>query len=255
MRAKEFIKENLNKGVSNYAVVYGGRFQPPHRAHHAVYKFLISLFNPNNVFIATSDKTDKSAIDKYNNNLELYNTRRKSWLEKKAKAEEKGTKIPPEPQKPNPPTVKSFFNFKEKVYFWSKLFGVPESKVIFSVVPAFQPKELFAKLPEDTAYIAVTSEKDKERYAHSNYFEEYPLSDGKPVKFDLIKNDLLPFEEKGYYIIVPSLEGGISASEVRNTFQNPNISIEDKKKYFIKIYNKFDKKSFNLILSRLGGNW
>lgn len=256
MRASEFITEDNETGVSNYAVVYGGRFQPPHSGHYAVYKFLTNIFNPNNVFIATSNKTDKEAIDTYNKNLELYNTRYKLWVEKKSKAEEKGTKIPPEPKKPNPlKEVKSFFNYEEKKSIWTKLFGVPDNKVIFSAVPAFQPKELFSKLPVDTAYIAITSEKDSDRYTHSDYFEKYPEEGGKPVDFNTIKDKLLPFEEKGYYMVLPSLEGGISASEVRQKMQDDNITIEAKKTFLSKIYKSKNNELFDMIISRLGGNW
>ena len=39
-------------------VIYPGRFQPFHKGHHAVYEYLIGKFGRNNVFIATSNKTD-----------------------------------------------------------------------------------------------------------------------------------------------------------------------------------------------------
>jgi len=39
-------------------VIYPGRFQPWHKGHHAVYAWLTGKFGVNNVFIATSNKTD-----------------------------------------------------------------------------------------------------------------------------------------------------------------------------------------------------
>jgi cytidyltransferase-like protein len=39
-------------------VIYPGRFQPFHKGHHAVYEWLTGKFGRNNVYIATSNKTD-----------------------------------------------------------------------------------------------------------------------------------------------------------------------------------------------------
>lgn len=39
-------------------VIYPGRFQPFHKGHHAVYKWLTGKFGRNNVYITTSNKTD-----------------------------------------------------------------------------------------------------------------------------------------------------------------------------------------------------
>jgi len=39
-------------------VVYGGRFQPFHKGHFAVYNHLVKKFGKDSVYIATSDKTD-----------------------------------------------------------------------------------------------------------------------------------------------------------------------------------------------------
>ena len=51
--------------MENVIVVYSGRFQPFHKGHFATYKQLISKFGKDNVFIATSNKTDnqKSPFD------------------------------------------------------------------------------------------------------------------------------------------------------------------------------------------------
>ena len=39
-------------------VIYPGRFQPFHKGHHAVYNYLAGKFGAQNVYIATSNKTD-----------------------------------------------------------------------------------------------------------------------------------------------------------------------------------------------------
>lgn len=247
-------EQNISPGVNDFIVIYGGRFQPPHGGHHAVYKYLSNLFNPNKVIISTSNKTDTDLLTKFNQNLEDYKSRYNTWLEKKQKAEEKGNKIPPEPKKPNniPPELKSFFNFEEKKLIWTKLFGVPENRILFSAVPAFQPKEILSGMDEKTAYIAVTSEKDGDRYSVSPFFEPYPVEGGKPVPFEKIKDELYPWSAKGYYLVLPQMEGGISASQIRNTFMDKDKSIEEKKNFFRKVYGKYDEEIFNLIVGRLG---
>lgn len=52
-----FLVENilLQEKVEKEIVVYGGRFQPFHAGHNAVYQHLVSKFGSGNVFIATSD--------------------------------------------------------------------------------------------------------------------------------------------------------------------------------------------------------
>lgn len=255
MRANEFIFEEAVRGVDNYAVIMGGRFQPPHKGHYAIYKYLTKNFNPNNVLIATSNKTDKEALDKYSKNITEYNKKLSIYLDKKAAAEEKGNKIPPAPKMPNAPTVKSYFNFEEKKKLWHELFGVPLNKIEFSAIPAFNPSEILSKLPDNTAYITVTSEKDKERFEGKGFYKPYPLEGNKPADFEKIKAELYPYKDHGYYIILPSLEGGISATQIRSVIQNPKKSHEDKINFLKQLYGRENKSAFDLIINRLGGQW
>ena len=55
------VEELLNEGdtVTDYVVVYSGRFQPFHKGHYATYEHLVKKFGKDNVYIGTSDKTDK----------------------------------------------------------------------------------------------------------------------------------------------------------------------------------------------------
>ena len=54
---EELIKEIEN--ITDYIVVYSGRFQPFHKGHFATYQHLVKKFGKDNVYIGTSDKTDK----------------------------------------------------------------------------------------------------------------------------------------------------------------------------------------------------
>jgi mannose-6-phosphate isomerase-like protein (cupin superfamily) len=55
--AEELLKEI--EEIKDYVVVYSGRFQPFHRGHYATYEHLVKKFGKSNVYIGTSDKTDK----------------------------------------------------------------------------------------------------------------------------------------------------------------------------------------------------
>lgn len=48
----------LLEDIKKTVVVYSGRFQPFHRGHYATYQGLVSKFGKDNVYIATSNKTD-----------------------------------------------------------------------------------------------------------------------------------------------------------------------------------------------------
>lgn len=49
----------LNEEIKDVVVIYGGRFQPFHNGHYAIYSHLVKKFGKNNVFIGTSDKVSK----------------------------------------------------------------------------------------------------------------------------------------------------------------------------------------------------
>ena len=53
---EELLKES--EKVTDYVVVYSGRFQPFHKGHYATYEHLVKKFGKDNVYIGTSDKTD-----------------------------------------------------------------------------------------------------------------------------------------------------------------------------------------------------
>jgi cytidyltransferase-like protein len=44
--------------LTNFVVVYSGRFQPFHKGHYAAYQNLVKKFGKDRVYIGTSNKTD-----------------------------------------------------------------------------------------------------------------------------------------------------------------------------------------------------
>ena len=58
MKVSEIIKNVKQKHT--FAVIYGGRFQPFHKGHYAIYKRLIKEFGPNSVWITMSGKVSKN---------------------------------------------------------------------------------------------------------------------------------------------------------------------------------------------------
>jgi hypothetical protein len=55
---KEWVKRILTENIEKEVIVYSGRFQPFHKGHYATYTNLVSKFGKDNVYIASSDKTD-----------------------------------------------------------------------------------------------------------------------------------------------------------------------------------------------------
>lgn len=224
--------ENKPKGVEDFVVIYGGRFQPPHPGHKGVYDFLVNKFGKDRVYIATSDKTDFNLIEKYKKNMIDYDKKYQKYLENGGN----------EPKKPVFPEIKSFFNFNEKKLIWNKLLGVDEDKIIFSKTPAFTPLEFLNTLPDNTGYIAVAGEKDLNRYKPPYFL---PLPETKNFK-----EEMKPYAEHGYFTVIPMQEEGLSATQVRKMLSGKNK--EEVKKDFEKIYKKFDQGIFDLITNKLG---
>lgn len=105
-------------------VVYGGRFQPFHLGHYKAYKWLCNKFGKENVWIATSNKTN---------------------------FDEKKDKVSP-------------LSFKERKEIIVGMYGIPERRVIQCKNPAFSPEEIFNQYKGETIYVAACGDKDGERY-------------------------------------------------------------------------------------------
>lgn len=174
---------------------------PPHKGHYAVYKWLVEQFGPNDVYIATSNRTDN---------------------------------------------IKSPFSFVDKKFLWETGFGVPSGKIVFSAIPAFNPMEV---LEPNDVYVAVTSVKDGDRYTKSDYYKPYPLKDGVPVPFEEVKNLLKTKTHCGYYVVCPTMENGISGTQVREKFRQENN--HGRKKIIKTLYGTVDKDILKLFEDRL----
>src|SRR4051812_41600076 len=102
-------------------VVYGGRFQPPHPGHVAVYHWLVDKFGTDNVWIAMSARTNMDPA--------------------------KGDLSP--------------FTYEERKNMFTDLFkkGPPSEKIVLCKDPTFNPKEILGK-HKNAIYVAAVSEKD-----------------------------------------------------------------------------------------------
>lgn len=140
MKISQIFEEQSKKLV----VVYGGRFQPFHLGHYKSYKWLCKKFGTDNVWIATSNKTNFNS--------------------------EKG-KVSP-------------LTYKEKKELIVGMYKIPERRVINCKNPAFAPEEVLAQFKDQVTYVAAVGDKDGERYSSGSYkrlpenFSERSLKDG-----------------------------------------------------------------------------
>lgn len=129
------------------------------------------------------------------------------------------------------------FRFSEKKQIMTKLFGIPSSKIV-KITNPYAPVEILKKYDKGyTAYVTVVGEKDDSRLT-SKYFA--PYKDGKKLK---------GYEDAGYVYSAPMQAGGLSGTKVRKGLSSGTA--DDKKKFFAKVYPKFDKDLFKLITGRL----
>ena len=139
MRINDIISESvhLTESVENVAVFYGGRFQPMHQGHFALYKRLVSQFGADNVFIATT-------------------------FGQKQQAMHKAGDFSTDP-----------FTFQEKAYIASKMFGIPENHIV-DTMPYRPDVKLVGRDPETTATVLAFSEKDAGRLKAGGALAPYP---------------------------------------------------------------------------------
>lgn len=145
--------------------------------------------------------------------------------------------------KVDPP--RSPFSFKQKKKIITRLFDVPHENVV-EVSNPYGPKEILDQYdPNSTAYVAAVSEKDKGRLLGSEYFGEYPPSEG----FEGYKD--------GGYVYTTPMSGftfrgdEISGTRVREAFRSDSIPEQEKKDFFKYIYGSFDQEVYDLMLKRL----
>lgn len=240
------IVELLGDTTSNkeLVVVYGGRFQPFHPGHFAVYNYLIKEFSKDSVWITTSDVTDYSSWQKYLDRTEKYKQRLDAYYEKLKQYQTKvlqGRKVkePRKPVAPKQPTITSPFSFEEKKKIITTLFNVPSRKIVKAHNPTFSPTELLERFSQPV-FVSVVSEKDVSRYKGMEKL---------PAGWDL--KDLETADKTLYYYVVPMQSGGISATEIRTVLGDPNTTIEEKEVFFKRVYPRFDREVFYLMVSKL----
>jgi hypothetical protein len=139
MRINDIITESVRlvESVENIAVFYGGRFQPMHQGHFALYNKLVSEFGADNVFIATTFGQKQQAMHGAGN----YST--------------------------DP------FTFEEKAYIASRMFGIPENHIV-NTLPYRPDVKLVGRNPETTATVLAFSEKDAGRLKAGGALAPYP---------------------------------------------------------------------------------
>ena len=151
---------DLKSNDKKVFVVYGGRFQPPTMGHFEVYKKLTDEFGKKNVWIATSDSTDRENF---------------------------GKTFTRGPRKDEVKQVVSPFDFEDKKALWKMLFGV--DNVVNCKSPTFEPVEIASKYDEDWAFVMAVGTEDVKRYtvdkdwlpytsdveAGQNYYYEVPM--------------------------------------------------------------------------------
>lgn len=139
MRYHDLITESMTDRVT---VFYGGRFQPMHQGHFALYRKLVSRFGADNVFIATTFSKD---------------------AQKQHMAGDYS---------------KNPFSFDEKAAIISKMFGIP-AKHILNTSPYRPNVELAGRKPNETAVVLAFSEKDDDRLMSGGALAPLPDAHGE----------------------------------------------------------------------------
>jgi len=115
--------------------VYGGRFEPFHRGHFEAYKYLCKKFGEDNVWIATSNKTNFNP---------------------------KAGDVSP-------------FTFKEKKEIMVAMYDINPRRIIQCKNPAFKPEEIFDLYKGfPIIYVAAVGKKDIARYKEGTFFRPMP---------------------------------------------------------------------------------
>ena len=132
MKLKELFEKIESKKL---VVVLAGRFQPFHRGHFESYKWLCKKFGEENVWIATSNKTNFNPAA--------------------------GDVSP--------------FTFKEKKEIMVSMYDINPRRIIQCKNPAFSPVEIFDLYKGfPIIYISAVGKKDEERYKTGTFFRPLP---------------------------------------------------------------------------------
>ena len=133
MNIPELLSEDHTQKV---VVFYGGRFQPMHKGHYKVYKFLADKFGADNIFIATMFGKKQQAMH-----------------------DEKNYSRDP-------------FTFPEKQHIISTMFNIQADHIV-NTMPYRPDIKLIGRDPYTTAVILAFSEKDIGRLSPGNVLQQY----------------------------------------------------------------------------------
>lgn len=196
------------------AVVYGGRFQPFHKGHYAVYRELCKTFGEGAVWIATSNKTN---FDPSNGDV-------------------------------------SPFTFDERLEIMVQLFNISPEKVIKCKNPAFAPKKVLDLYKAPTVCVMVAGDKDVERYSKSKLYKEYPTAHDKPIPFPQAMAKLQTVTSdppQFYYTINDARNGSQSGTSIRAAFQAAGDDHDKQVTAFKKFYGKVNDDILDLLVSKI----
>jgi len=199
------------------AVIYGGRFQPFHRGHFAVYKHLCKVFGADSVWIATSNKVNFD--------------------------EAKGDVSP--------------LTFEERKEVMVRLYGIDSDHVVQCKNPTFSPAEVLKLYKGPTVCVMAVGSKDTDRYQSAKYFERYPTtSHGKPLPFERVEDRLNTISGEDatmYYIASDSHVGHLSGTKIRDALIKAAKDKKDDKikSLFRDFFGKYDERIAELLFSKL----
>lgn len=135
MKVREIFETRSSDPEVKLVVVYGGRFQPFHKGHFEAFKWLSEKFGENNVWIASSNKTN---FDPKNGDI-------------------------------------SPFTFKEKKELMVSLYDLDPKKIVQCKNPAFKPTEVFELYKGfKIVYVTAVGAKDISRYKSSSFYKPLP---------------------------------------------------------------------------------
>lgn len=132
MKIRQILEEDKSKRL---VVVYGGRFEPFHKGHFEAYRWLCKKFGEENVWIATSNKTNFNP---------------------------KSGDVSP-------------FTFKEKKEIMVAMYDINPRRIIQCKNPAFKPEEIFDLYKGfPIIYVTAVGKKDISRYKEGTFFRPMP---------------------------------------------------------------------------------
>lgn len=197
------------------AVVYGGRFQPFHKGHYAVYQELCKQFGKGAVWIATSNKTN---FNPANGDI-------------------------------------SPFTFDERMEIMTQMFGISPDKVVKCKNPAFAPHEVLELYKAPVVCVMIAGDKDVDRYSKSESYNPYPLKGGKPVSFSSAGSTLQTATGDPamfYYHVSHARNGSQSGTTIRQAFIDAGDDKAKQVSAFKQFYGKqVDDDVLDLIVSKI----